>query len=102
MFDVWMHLLKGAGLRFMAPVPNETCRQQFEARGGKPGVDARSLRFCGRMPIAKHLARQRLADLFSDALPCNAHTTASDALWAGLPVLTCIGETLPGASQAVC
>jgi len=45
------------------------------------------------MALADHLARQRHADLFLDTLPINAHTTASDALWAGLPVLTCIGET---------
>src|SRR5262249_55727154 len=42
------------------------------------------------------LARQRLADLFLDTLPCNAHTTASDALWAGLPILTCVGATFAG------
>jgi predicted O-linked N-acetylglucosamine transferase (SPINDLY family) len=43
-----------------------------------------------------HLARHRLADLFLDTLPCNAHTTASDALWAGLPVLTCRGQSFAG------
>jgi len=48
------------------------------------------------MPVANHLARHRLADLFLDTLPYNAHTTASDALWAGLPVLTCVGSTFPG------
>jgi predicted O-linked N-acetylglucosamine transferase (SPINDLY family) len=42
--------------------------------------------------MAEHLARQRVADLFLDTLPYNGHTTASDALWAGLPVLTCVGE----------
>jgi predicted O-linked N-acetylglucosamine transferase (SPINDLY family) len=42
---------------------------------------------------AEHLARYRLADLFLDTLPFNAHTTASDALWAGLPVLTCQGHS---------
>jgi predicted O-linked N-acetylglucosamine transferase (SPINDLY family) len=45
------------------------------------------------MSLPEHLARHRLADLFLDTLPYNAHTTASDALWAGLPVLTCAGET---------
>jgi protein O-GlcNAc transferase len=45
---------------------------------------------------ADHLARQRQADLFLDTLPYNAHTTASDALWAGLPVVTCLGETFAG------
>jgi predicted O-linked N-acetylglucosamine transferase (SPINDLY family) len=48
------------------------------------------------MPPAEHLARHRLADLFLDTLPYNAHTTASDALWAGLPMLTCLGDTFPG------
>src|SRR5262249_58774700 len=46
--------------------------------------------------MSDHLARQRHADLFLDTLPYNAHTTASDALWAGLPVLTCLGETFAG------
>jgi predicted O-linked N-acetylglucosamine transferase (SPINDLY family) len=46
--------------------------------------------------LADHLARQRLADLFLDTIPYGAHTTASDALWAGLPVLTCLGETFAG------
>jgi len=44
----------------------------------------------------EHLARQTLADLFLDTLPSNAHTTASDALWAGLPLLTCTGTAFPG------
>jgi predicted O-linked N-acetylglucosamine transferase (SPINDLY family) len=48
------------------------------------------------MPVAEHLARHRLADLFLDTLPYNAHTTASDALWSGLPVLTCTGDTFAG------
>ena len=46
-----------------------------------------------RLPLAQHLARHGHADLFLDTWPYNAHTTASDALWAGLPVLTCAGET---------
>jgi predicted O-linked N-acetylglucosamine transferase (SPINDLY family) len=52
--------------------------------------------FAPRVPLAEHLARQRNADLFLDTLPCNAHTTASDALWVGLPVLTCLGHTFAG------
>jgi predicted O-linked N-acetylglucosamine transferase (SPINDLY family) len=48
------------------------------------------------MALNDHLARHRLADLFLDTLPYNAHTTASDALWAGLPVLTCTGNTFAG------
>jgi protein O-GlcNAc transferase len=52
--------------------------------------------FAKRMPLPEHLARHRLADLFLDTLPYNAHTTASDALWVGLPVLTQIGEAFAG------
>jgi predicted O-linked N-acetylglucosamine transferase (SPINDLY family) len=60
------------------------------------GIDPARLVFAERMPHPDHLARHRLADLFLDTLPYNAHTTASDALWAGLPVLTQIGETFAG------
>jgi len=56
------------------------------------GVGPERLIFAGRASVEDHLARHRLADLFLDTLPYNAHTTASDALWAGLPVLTCQGE----------
>jgi predicted O-linked N-acetylglucosamine transferase (SPINDLY family) len=48
------------------------------------------------MPLPEHLSRHRQADLFLDTLPYNAHTTASDALWAGVPVLTCRGGTFAG------
>jgi predicted O-linked N-acetylglucosamine transferase (SPINDLY family) len=52
--------------------------------------------FAPKTEISKHLARHRLADLFLDNLPVNAHTAASDALWVGLPVLTCMGESFVG------
>ena len=52
--------------------------------------------FAPKASVPDHLARHRLADLCLDTLPYNAHTTASDALWAGLPVLTCLGETFAG------
>jgi protein O-GlcNAc transferase len=67
-------------------------RKEAAARG----VNPERLVFAKRMALPDHLARHRLADLFLDTLPCNAHTTASDALWAGLPVLTQIGETFTG------
>jgi protein O-GlcNAc transferase len=56
------------------------------------GIDTRRLVFAPRVPYAQHLGRLALADLFLDTLPFKAGTTASDALWAGLPVLTCAGE----------
>jgi len=63
-------------------------RREAKARG----VDPARLVFAGRLKLDEHLARHRLADVFLDTLPYNAHTTASDALWAGLPVLTCQGQ----------
>lgn len=96
-FDIWMRLLlavEGSVLwlvRDSAPVESNL-RNEAAARG----VDPARLVFADMLPLAEHLARHRLADLFLDTLPYNAHTTASDALWAGLPVLTCRGETFAG------
>jgi predicted O-linked N-acetylglucosamine transferase (SPINDLY family) len=60
------------------------------------GVAGDRLIFAKRLPLTEHLARHHLANLFLDTLPYNAHTTASDALWAGVPILTCMGKTFPG------
>jgi predicted O-linked N-acetylglucosamine transferase (SPINDLY family) len=93
MFDVWMRLLQSVPasvlwlLRETADA-EANLRREAQARG----VDPARLVFAGRLKLDEHLARHRLADLFLDTLPYNAHTTASDALWAGLPVLTCRGE----------
>ncbi|MGA8032189.1 MAG: hypothetical protein WCB48_07315, partial [Casimicrobiaceae bacterium] len=91
-FDVWMRLLRnvcGSVLWLLdgGAVAERNLRMEAEARG----VDPRRLVFAPRLPLAEHLARHRLADLGVDTLPCNAHTTASDALWTGLPFLTCSG-----------
>ena len=59
-------------------------------------MNSARLIFANSLPQPDHLARHRLADLFLDTLPYNAHTTASDALWMGLPVLTLVGETFAG------
>jgi len=67
-------------------------RREATARG----VAAERLVFAPRVKPADHLARHRAADLFLDTLPYGAHTTASDALWAGLPVLSCFGSTFAG------
>lgn len=97
MFDVWMQLLKDVpGSVLWLLVPNDTCAANLRREAEARGINASRLVFAQRASIAKHLARHRLADLFLDALPCNAHTTTSDALWAGLPVLTCLGETFAG------
>ena len=93
-FDGWMrilHAVEDSVLWLLDHNPLATRNLQREAQAR--GIDARRLIFAARMPLAEHLARHRLADLFIDTLPYNAHTTASDALWAGLPVLTCMGTT---------
>jgi predicted O-linked N-acetylglucosamine transferase (SPINDLY family) len=97
-FDVWMRLLdRIAGsvlwLRCDKPRAEANLRSEAAARG----IDPARLVFADTLPDYRdHLARHRAADLFLDTLPFNAHTTASDALWAGLPVLTCRGRTLAG------
>jgi predicted O-linked N-acetylglucosamine transferase (SPINDLY family) len=97
-FDAWMRILTRVPdsvlwLSDLNPFAKNNLRREAERRD----VSAERLVFAQRMPSSPdHLARQRLADLFLDTLPYNAHTTASDALWAGLPVLTCIGNAFPG------
>jgi predicted O-linked N-acetylglucosamine transferase (SPINDLY family) len=96
-FDGWMRILnqvEGSALWLLEDNPTAASNLRKEAQ--QRGVDAQRLVFAKRMPISEHLARQRAADLFIDTLPCNAHTTASDALWAGLPVLTCTGNAFAG------
>ena len=93
-FDGWMRLLQtveGSVLWLLADNPTAVRNLQKEAQNR--GVEPRRLVFAPRMPLDEHLARHRLADLFIDTFPCNAHTTASDALWAGLPVLTRTGQS---------
>ena len=97
MFDVWMELLRDVPESVLwlsesnvhVPV---NLRREATARGVAPD----RLVFAPRLPAAAdHLARYRVADLFLDTYPYNAHATASDALWAGCPVLTRVGETFP-------
>jgi len=97
-FDVWMSLLRhvdGAVLWLRAYNPTAIENLKLEAK--RRGVDPNRLVFAPSRPlVADHLARHRLADLFLDTLPYNAHATTSDALWSGVPVVTCIGETFAG------
>lgn len=96
-YDVWMRLLASVPGSVLWILANEgDCRRNLEHEAQVRGIDPSRIVFAERMEIDLHLARHRLADLFLDTLPCNAHTTASDALWAGLPVLTCLGETFSG------
>jgi protein O-GlcNAc transferase len=96
-FSVWMRLLRvndGSVLWLLAANQLAIANLRHEAQ--QRGVSPDRLIFAPRMPQADHLARHRCADLFVDTLPYNAHTTASDALWAGLPVVTCLGSTFAG------
>jgi predicted O-linked N-acetylglucosamine transferase (SPINDLY family) len=96
-FAIWMRLLQQVpGSVLWLLESNALVRRNLSAAAAAVGVDPDRLVFAPILPHGQHLARHRHADLFLDTLPCNAHTTASDALWASLPVLTCAGETFAG------
>jgi protein O-GlcNAc transferase len=96
-FAVWMRLLgkvERSVLWLLAS--NRTAAGRLLAEAGRRGIARERLVLATQMPLADHLARHRAADLFLDTFHYNAHTTASDALWAGLPVLTCLGGAFAG------
>ena len=96
-FDIWMRLLSATPESVLWLLhDNDPARRNLCNEARARGVDPDRLVFAPRLPLADHLARHRQADLFLDTLPCNAHTTASDALWAGLPLVTCSGHTFAG------
>ncbi len=96
-FACWMRLLSAVeGSVLWLFESNPLAADKLRRAAALHGVTPERLVFARNMPLAEHLARHRLADLFLDTTPCNAHTTASDALWAGLPLLTCQGETFAG------
>ncbi len=93
MFDLWMRLLDrvpGAVLWLLSA--GETACTNLKREAALRGIADHRLVFAPRVPYAEHLGRLGMADLFLDTLPFNGGTTASDALWAGLPLLTCAGE----------
>jgi len=93
-FDLWMQLLRdmpNSVLWLLAD--NDTATRNLKQAAQDAGVAPDRIIFAQRAKLPQHLARHAQADLFLDTWPYNAHTTASDALWAGLPVLTCAGET---------
>jgi predicted O-linked N-acetylglucosamine transferase (SPINDLY family) len=93
-FDVWMmllHQVDGSALWLLEG--NSSCAMNLKLEAIRRGVSPERLIFAPKIKLEDHLARHRLADLFLDTIYYNAHTTASDALWAGLPLVTCSGET---------
>lgn len=97
-FASWMRILKQTGDSVLwLSEGNPAVRANLGQEAARHGISADRLIFARRLPsLEEHLARYRLADLFIDTSPYNAHTTASDALWAGLPVLTLMGSTFAG------
>jgi predicted O-linked N-acetylglucosamine transferase (SPINDLY family) len=92
-FAGWMGILKAVpGSTLLLYAGNETTAINLRDHAARHGIDPHRLVFGERLPPAEYLARYRAADLFLDTLPYNAGATASDALWAGLPVLTLTGE----------
>ena len=95
-FDVWMRLLdqvEGSVLWLLEG--NAAIGANLRKEAAARGITPQRLIFATRTTPEQHLARQQLADLFLDTLPYNAHTTASDALWAGLPLITLPGQSFP-------
>ena len=98
-FDAWMQILgavPGAVLWLLARNSDAPLIANLRAEAERRGVAPERLVFAASRPNAEYLALYRRADLFLDTWPYNAHTTASDALWAGCPLLTVLGETFAG------
>ena len=96
-FDVWMRLLQAIeGSVLWLIRDNAAAEANLRKEAASRSIDPQRLVFAETVLLEDHLARHRLADLFLDTLPYNAHTTASDALWAGLPIVTCLGESFSG------
>lgn len=97
MFDIWMRLLKAKSNSVLWLLEcNPWAKENLCREARLRDIDASRLIFAPRVSIADHLARHTLSDLFLDTLPYNAHTTCSDALWMGLPVITCMGDSFAG------
>ena len=97
LFALWLRLLQKVPSSVLWLLENNApFVANLRREAARAGIDPARLVFAPPLDLAAHLARLALGDLFLDSLPCNAHTTASDALWAGLPLLTCRGETFAG------
>jgi protein O-GlcNAc transferase len=96
-FDIWMKLLREVeGSVLWLLKGNEEASSNLRLETKRRGVAPERLVFAPPVGVEAYLARLQLADLFLDTLPYNSHTTASDALWAGLPLLTCRGTAFAG------
>jgi predicted O-linked N-acetylglucosamine transferase (SPINDLY family) len=95
-FEIWVRILNAVpGSVLWLIQDNPTAAANLRRNAQAFGLDPKRLVFAARIVPDDHLARHALADLFLDTLPYNAHTTASDALWVGVPLVTCPGESFP-------
>jgi len=92
-FDVWCQLLDQTPGSVLWLLRNEQAEGNLRREAMQRGIAPHRLVFAQDCPQAAHLIRLQQADLVLDTLPYNAHTTASDALWAGVPLVTCAGDT---------
>jgi predicted O-linked N-acetylglucosamine transferase (SPINDLY family) len=95
MFDIWCRLLIEVPGSVLWLLKNDRAEGNLKNEALWRGVTPDRLVFAKDLPQIEHLGRLQLADLVLDTLPYNAHTTASDALWAGVPLVTCAGDTFP-------
>lgn len=96
-FDIWMRLLAAVPQSVLWLLEgNDTAKTNIANEAQQRGIGPERIVYAGKIALELYFARLPLADLFLDTLPYNAHTTAGDALWAGLPVLTCMGHTFAG------
>jgi predicted O-linked N-acetylglucosamine transferase (SPINDLY family) len=96
-FDVWMRILRRAptGVLWLL-ADSARVRDNLRREASRRDVPPERLVFAGSAPYEEHISRYWHADLFLDTLPYNAHTSCSEALWMGCPVVTCIGQTFAG------
>ncbi|MGB6536393.1 MAG: hypothetical protein WBF58_10580, partial [Xanthobacteraceae bacterium] len=100
-FDLWMRLLRGVeGSVLWLVKANSEMAVNLQRAAQSCGVDPGRIVFAPHVPLAEHMARARLADLFLDTAPYNAGATAAAALWSGVPVLTLLGNTFVGRMAA--
>jgi predicted O-linked N-acetylglucosamine transferase (SPINDLY family) len=97
-WDVWSQLLKQVphSVLWLLDPKNTDIQQRLVAEFEKREIEQNRIIFAPHQPISAHLGRLRLADIALDTFPCNSHTTASDALWAGVPLITRKGELFAG------
>ncbi len=96
-FEVWMRLLGSVEQSVLwLFARDDLVKENLGLEAAARGIDPARVIFMEKLPHDEYLARHALADLFLDTLPYNAHATGSNALWTGLPLVTCRGNTLAG------